>query len=343
MTKKINQLFHSNYSIIIPNYNSQTTIKRCLDSILELHQKKRFEVIVCDNMSSDSSLEIIKKYPFSLVKNEKIKNAGSTRNAGALKAKNDYIIFIDSDVCVPPNLIELIEKNKDFVSSDCITGIFSTNNPYKDFFSQYKTLYSNFKFKNSKKNVLNSGIMVIKKEVFFELGCFNELLQHSEDDHFSLKFKQKDYKLNFDKNLSVDHLKKFTFFSLLKNDFVKSLQLTDIFLNSLSKNMLSSIKGNFFKLYFNYILNVILIILIFSLFILNFFFSFNNFLYLFFSLIIIYFLNNSKFFVFCRKLKGILFTFKSVLFHIINLFVVSLAVLRGCLKIIKYYKKNKND
>jgi glycosyltransferase involved in cell wall biosynthesis len=340
MIKRINQLSHSKYSIVIPNHNSQKTIKKCLDAILLLHEKERFEVIVCDNMSSDLSLEIIKKYPFNLVINEKIQSAGATRNIGALNAKNDYIIFVDSDVCVPPNLIKLLEVNENFELSDCVTGVFSINNPYKNFFSQYKTLYANFKFKNSDKGVLNSGIMAIKKKVFFDLGCFDESLQHSEDDDFSLKFKKKGYRLYLNKNLVVDHLKNFTFFSLLKNDFAKSTQLTKIFLKSLANSIISSMEGNFFKLYFNYIFNIILLISIFILLILNLFINSSIFTYLFIFLVIVYFFNNYNFFLFCIRLKGIVFTFKSIFFHMIDLFTVSLAVLKGCLEYM-FYKNKK--
>ena len=155
MIEKKNKKENYNYSIIIPCYNSEKTIKQCLKSVVNLDQKERIEIIVCDNNSTDSSLRIINDFPVKLIKNEKINNAGSTRNLGAKHAKNDYLIFIDSDVCVPLNLIDLIEKDSNFYQSDCVTGIFSTTNIYKDFYSQYKTLYCNFKFMKSTKDVLN--------------------------------------------------------------------------------------------------------------------------------------------------------------------------------------------
>jgi len=73
--------------------------------------------------------------------------------------------------------------------------------------------------------------MIIKKDYFFDAGCFNEKLKHAEDEEFSLKLKEKGYKLFLNPKLSVNHMKYFNFFSLLKNDFEKSTQLTEIFIS----------------------------------------------------------------------------------------------------------------
>ena len=49
------------FSILIPNYNSESTIKKCLDSILN-QKYKDYEVIIVDDMSTDNSVQIIKMY-----------------------------------------------------------------------------------------------------------------------------------------------------------------------------------------------------------------------------------------------------------------------------------------
>jgi glycosyltransferase involved in cell wall biosynthesis len=334
MIKKKNEKKNYNYSIIVPCYNSEKTIKQCLKSIVNLNQRERTEIIVCDNNSTDSSLKIINDFQVKLIKNEKINNAGSTRNLGAEHAKNNYLIFIDSDVCVPLNLIKLIEQDSNFYQSDCTTGIFSTTNVYKDFYSQYKTLYCNFKFR-SKIATLNSAIMIIKKSVFNDVKGFSEVLKYAEDTDFSIRFKNKGYKLNFNKNISIDHLKKFNFITLLKNDFVKSAQLTEIFLGYFLKNKLTIKDRGEVTLYFNYIINIIIIFLIIMTLIFGLFFTYNKILYLLVFFILAYILNNFSFFIFYYKLRGIIFAIKSILFNIIDLCVVSLAVISGFLSNIK--------
>ena len=53
-------------SIIIPNFNSENTILKTLDSIYSQNLKD-FEVIVIDNASTDNSLDLISKYPLKII------------------------------------------------------------------------------------------------------------------------------------------------------------------------------------------------------------------------------------------------------------------------------------
>lgn len=90
-------------SIIIPNYNSSQTIKRCLDSIwVQGLPEDDFEVICVDDCSSDNTLEVLeeekKSHPqLKIFKNPENLRAGGARNKGVREAKGEYIVFIDSD------------------------------------------------------------------------------------------------------------------------------------------------------------------------------------------------------------------------------------------------------
>lgn len=105
-------------SVIIPIYNSEKYLERCLDSIVN-QTYKNLEIILLNDGSTDKSEEICKRYSD---KDERIiyiskKNTGvsSTRNLGLEHVTGDYISFIDSDDFVELNmyedLIELLEKN----------------------------------------------------------------------------------------------------------------------------------------------------------------------------------------------------------------------------------------
>ena len=90
--------------IIIPNYNYDHTIAKCLDSVLE-QTYTNYEIIVIDDMSTDSSVEIVKdyqkKYPnkIKLVELKQKRLNGGARNEGYLYLDDstDYIYYIDSD------------------------------------------------------------------------------------------------------------------------------------------------------------------------------------------------------------------------------------------------------
>lgn len=85
-------------SIIVPIYNAEEYLEKCLDSIV--HQtKEELEIILINDGSTDNSESIIKKYKDSRIQYYKNKNQGigKTRNFGISKATGDYIMFLDSD------------------------------------------------------------------------------------------------------------------------------------------------------------------------------------------------------------------------------------------------------
>ena len=88
------------FSVIIPNYNNGEWIGKCLDSVVK-QTFQDFEIIVIDDMSTDNSIDIIKSklrpsVDVVLINQSKRLNGGS-RNEGILRAKGEYLIFIDSD------------------------------------------------------------------------------------------------------------------------------------------------------------------------------------------------------------------------------------------------------
>ena len=95
-------------SVIIPVYNSQEYIKKCLDSVLS-QSYKNIEVIIVDDGSTDNSLSICKEYSICN-KNIKLfskenKGVSHTRNLGIKEANGKWIIFLDSDDWMEHNAI----------------------------------------------------------------------------------------------------------------------------------------------------------------------------------------------------------------------------------------------
>ncbi|MEG2898607.1 MAG: glycosyltransferase, partial [Eubacterium sp.] len=87
-------------SLIIPIYNSEKFLDRCIQSIIN-QTYKNIEIILVNDGSIDQSLEICQLYKKRdnriVIINKKNGGVGSARNIGLQKAKGDYIGFIDSD------------------------------------------------------------------------------------------------------------------------------------------------------------------------------------------------------------------------------------------------------
>ena len=101
------------YSFIVPVYNTEKYLKRCLDSLIR-QTFLNFEIIIINDGSTDNSDKIMKNYEekYSNVKVISQKNQGLSiaRNEGVKKAKGKYIIFIDSDDYVEKKLLEQVDK-----------------------------------------------------------------------------------------------------------------------------------------------------------------------------------------------------------------------------------------
>lgn len=87
-------------SIIIPVYNAENTLNRCLDSIVN-QEYKNYEVILINDGSTDNSKQILDeykdKYTNIIVKHKINEGVSSARNMGLEIASGEYIMFIDSD------------------------------------------------------------------------------------------------------------------------------------------------------------------------------------------------------------------------------------------------------
>lgn len=98
------------FSIIIPAYNEEKYIKRCLDSIF-LQEMPQYEVIVVDNNSSDKTSDIVQKnFPQVKLIFEPQKRVTIARNRGAKEARGEILIFIDADVTLPKDHIKKISE-----------------------------------------------------------------------------------------------------------------------------------------------------------------------------------------------------------------------------------------
>lgn len=111
-------------SVIIPCYNVENYINKCLDSVLN-SSLKELEIIVINDGSTDSTLDKIKKYKDKRIILIDKKNGGvaSARNEGLKVATGEYITFLDSDDYIDEDMYKdmyerAIEGNLDIVACD---------------------------------------------------------------------------------------------------------------------------------------------------------------------------------------------------------------------------------
>ena len=96
-------------SIIIPVYNSEEYIKRCLESVIN-QTYKNLEILIINDGSKDKSDEIIKSYKDDRIKYITQENRGlsGARNTGIDNSTGDYIMFLDSDDSIDLDAVSLL-------------------------------------------------------------------------------------------------------------------------------------------------------------------------------------------------------------------------------------------
>lgn len=122
------------FSIIIPVYNVEKEIKKCLDSIKN-QTYGDFEVLCVDDCGKDSSMDIVREYAqndnrFKILTHEHNRGVSAARNTGLDNASGEYTMFVDSDDWLETNALEIIKNNFDKSKSEVI--VFNIYNCYPD-------------------------------------------------------------------------------------------------------------------------------------------------------------------------------------------------------------------
>jgi hypothetical protein len=190
-------------SFIVPVYNAEKTISRCLDSILN-QSLQNFEIIVVNDGSNDNVQSVINEYVLnypSIIKSYEKQNAGpgDTRNYGIEKSKGKYIAFVDSDDSIEFNYTKIVTELIDEHKADMV--IINYNRMYNKKQNIFERFYkfSNWKLYNIPLNISDTPEMigklevavwlrVIKKEILTKQLFFSNQIKLAEDLEASLKW-----------------------------------------------------------------------------------------------------------------------------------------------------------
>ena len=201
-------------SVIVPCYNLEKYISDCLDSLVS-QTFKSYEVIVIDDGSTDSSVNIIQKYvdkyPFIRLLKQENQGVVTARNNAISQAKGTYIYNLDGDDVVSEDAIEksylaIVSKKGDIIASQ--------NCDFKDI--KNIQLPKKYKFKKPTKfNMLNCCCIMnsamYKKSDFELVGGY--------DVRFNKGWEDYDFWLNMivNHNLKIYRINEFLFFNRVKD------------------------------------------------------------------------------------------------------------------------------
>lgn len=115
-------------SVIVPIYNAELYLERCLNSII-MQTWENIEIILVDDGSTDKSGEICENYSkrdtrISVI-HKKNEGPATARNIGIYRAKGEYIVFVDSDDCIVQDYIQtLLTTLKEYKADMVVCGYY---------------------------------------------------------------------------------------------------------------------------------------------------------------------------------------------------------------------------
>lgn len=180
-------------SLVIPVYNSEKTVGKCLDSLIN-QTYRNIEIICVNDCSKDNSLKVLQSYAekddrIVIINHTENKNAGGARNSGIHAAQGEYICFVDNDDWMREDAFELLIKESDngmadIVASDWVTYYSEDNQIFN------KNLPDDLSHDNIIKYVCMNGFRMIgslyKKSLFFDNNLFYPEKLFFEDNAIGL-------------------------------------------------------------------------------------------------------------------------------------------------------------
>lgn len=119
-------------SILIPVYDVQPYISKCLESVAVQTYKGQMECIIVDDFGNDDSIDISEEFiagydgpiSFRIIHHERNRGLAAARNTGVAAAKGDFVFHLDGDDWIEPTAIELLVKKQHDTDADIVSGAY---------------------------------------------------------------------------------------------------------------------------------------------------------------------------------------------------------------------------
>ena len=197
-------------SVVVPCYNSESTIRECLTAILTQETEINFDVIVVDS-SSDLTPKIVEQeFPsVRLIRFDKRTYAGAARNAGAKATTARYCLMIDSDCIAEPDLIQRVVARHREGSYAAVGGSLGNGTPRSlsgliGYLIEFKEFMPTTPMRLEKS--IPTANLAYRREALERHGYFDEEMWLAEDILLNWKVYSSGEQILFDPAIAVTHL-----------------------------------------------------------------------------------------------------------------------------------------
>ncbi|MFN2124760.1 MAG: glycosyltransferase [Candidatus Promineifilaceae bacterium] len=194
-------------SVIIPAYNAESTINKCLDALREQDISTPYEIIVVDDGSGDRTAALATGPEIILLQHSERRGASAARNSGIQAAQGDILCFTDAD-CEPKSnwLGELLIPFRSEEISGC-KGIYATRQ--KEIVARFVQIEYEDKYdlleKQSQIDFIDTYSAAYRREVLQLNHGFDEQFSYLEDQELSFRLASRGYQMVFHPQAIVYH------------------------------------------------------------------------------------------------------------------------------------------
>jgi len=199
-------------SIVVPVYNDPEGIETTLQSLIK-NEHSDFRVIPVDNNSTDHTEEIISKITIKKsdivqsYREKKIQSSYAARNTGIKNSEGEVLLFLDADMWVPETWIEDMVstlKSNDYDYLGCNVEVVTGDQP--TFWERYEQSFS-FPVETylKDKHFAPTCALAVRREVFEEVGLFDERLESGGDKEFGQRVHRAGFKQGYAGDVTAYH------------------------------------------------------------------------------------------------------------------------------------------
>ncbi len=169
-------------SVVVPAYNEEKYLPETLAKLTQaLATIDDAEIIVVDNVSTDSTIEIAANLG-AIVITESVRNIGRVRNTGANESTGDVLVFLDADTLVRPGVFERILEAMD--DTKCVGGSVAVE--FSPIESRFVVVWFMllWPFVGKLMKMRGGALQFCRAEIFRELGGYDTTIYVGEDIDF---------------------------------------------------------------------------------------------------------------------------------------------------------------
>jgi glycosyltransferase involved in cell wall biosynthesis len=213
-------------SVVVCTYNGEDDIRECLTALTDQDFDQRYEIIVVDDGSTDSTVEqarLVKDERLRIISKSQNEGLSAARNTGWKKAEGEIVAYIDDDAVATSEWIRQIYERYD----KDVHGVGGYPESYHDdIYGEYEVARTRLIYGSNAENVEGAGgmNMSFRRKVLSEINGFDEKFTHIGDDSdINRRLINNDNNLVVDPSIIVNHKFPTTFTSFCRAKFHRGL------------------------------------------------------------------------------------------------------------------------